>query len=137
MTPEEAHRHEWFAAASPVRSIAVASSSSSQQQQQSAAAESIGSASSGPVKTEPCSDSDGLFYNSSTVSSVGDKSSMYQVHRAKRNTSAVTEASSSAETATQSDENRHVNEPSHPVARKRIDGNSNLDDSGTFFPSIL
>jgi hypothetical protein len=78
---------------------------------------------------------------------------MYQVFKSKKNPTGASSASAAANALSHDIQQLHVNEASHRVdddssapaagasasnqARKRIDGNSNLDDSGTFLPSIL
>ena len=102
MTPEEAHRHEWFSSTSPVRSLATTSSPST---------------SSAPPPDSNCSTL------SSSCSGPTLSSSKIPVAKPKKTT----------ETQPQQPQQQQ-----HEASqRKRVDGNSNLDDSGTFLPSIL
>ena len=140
MTPEEAHRHEWFAAAaaqtaaSPGSANAGPTAAATQQQQQQVH----------PSPTNKCPEdySDGIFSASSssstgsglpsaTATSTVDRSAMYQVFKGTKN---KTPSSNPAP-----DEQKQEADDDSAMAsqQRRSDGNSNLDDSGTFLPSIL
>lgn len=138
MTPDEAHRHEWFAGAAAAAAAAAASATTTTNGQPSADEASGGG--------QKCSeDSEGVFSASSTgstgsgqpqqqLSNGADRSIMYQIFKSKKNS----QQSQQPDEASQQDGELH----SPPGAgtrgsNKRIDGNSNLDDSGTYLPSIL
>lgn len=139
MTADEAVRHEWFAAPSPLTPM-----TSSQILSPSAVPQFASAASGGPsAATEVSFDSEAASLTVSAGSSGvaqqqnGDRSSMYTVFKAKKTSSTKLSASLSREI-----QQLNVSETSQrscelSPARKRIDGNSNLDDSGTFLPSIL
>lgn len=127
MTPEEAHRHEWFTAAAAAPTCSPAASTTTQVQSPSS--------SMNVMKCHPADDSSDGIFSASSASSTGsglptastgnngDRSTMYQIFKSKNKA-----------TATMVDQ-QQVGEPSQQ--QRRIDGNSNLDDSGTFLPSIL
>lgn len=137
MTPDEAHRHEWFAGAAATSS--------------SGAPAAAASAEEAPAGQNKCSeDSEGVFSASSTgsTSSVqpqqngADRSIMYQIFKSKKNSSQSQQQQDQADEASQQ-EGEQMSQSSPTTASaatrnsKRIDGNSNLDDSGTYLPSIL
>lgn len=135
MTPDEAHRHEWFAGA-------AASSSTAAPAPPASAEETVGQ--------NKCSeDSEGVFSASSTgsTSSVqpqmqqnGDRSIMYQIFKSKKSSS-QSQQDQPDEASQQDGEQLLQSSPTTASAMtrhsKRIDGNSNLDDSGPYLPSIL
>ena len=127
MTPDEAQRHEWFAGA------AVAPAT-------------------GPAQSAKAHDdsSEGVFSASSSVGSgaAADRSTMYHVYKAGKSSNKCDAAGRRRDSneallncATDGTSQDPAGSPdAAAVVRnsKRFDGNSNnLDDSGTFLPSIL
>lgn len=116
MTPDEAQRHEWFAGAA-------------------------GSAQSAKTQDDA---SEGVFSASSSVASgAADRSAMYHVYKAGKAGSKGARDSNEAllNCATDGTSQDPAGSPEGAAVLrsiKRFDGNSNnLDDSGTFLPSIL
>lgn len=144
MTPEEAHRHEWFSGAATAPPPAAPNPAQC-------------------VKVQDDS-SEGVFSASSSVGSGAERATMYHVYKAGKVNNKCDAASGGSKTlrstgggqrrdscgdllnsdgtsqAADADPaaRRSCASPGADAASKRFDGNSNnLDDSGTFLPSIL
>ena len=151
MTPDEAHRHEWFAGAA---TSATTSSGTVPPTSSTGAEEASGG--------QKCcaEDSEGVFSASSTGSTssgqpqtqqqqngggAADRSIMYQIFKSKKSSTQSQQQDQPDEASQQLKEGvQQLLQSSPPTGgagaarnSKRIDGNSNLDDSGTYLPSIL
>lgn len=140
MTPDEAHRHEWFAGAAtnippttpstapaPAPTVTVEEASAAQKSsEESEGVFSASSTSSTMSNSQPQQTSNGT-----------DRSIMYQIFKSKKSGQQPAHQKQPDE-ASQRDDGANSS-PTTGASRgsKRIDGNSNLDDSGTYLPSIL